>query len=130
QPEFSSSRITGFSTGEFRVHDPDTRRRAMHDRIGGRTCPRIELEEVLRLEASTLRRKIAGTRLVMIHSREIDSSGEAGFGPSVFETVLKDLRSAWHLLREAGVRNFVFTADHGFLLIDEESHTAQAHGRK
>lgn len=130
QPEFAGGRIAGFSTGEFRVHDPDTRRRAMHDRTGGRTCPRIELEELLRLEAGTLRRKIAGARLVMVHSREIDNSGEAGFGPSVFETVLKDLRSAWHLLREAGVRNFVFTADHGFLLVNEESHTAQTHGRK
>ena len=130
QPEFSNGRIAGFSTGEFRVNDPDTRRRAMHDRTGGRTCPRIELEEVLRLEAGTLRRKIAGARLVMVHSREIDNSGEAGFGPSVFETVLKDLRSAWHLLREAGVQNFVFTADHGFLLVNEESHTAQTHGRK
>jgi hypothetical protein len=130
QPDVTGGRIAGFSTGEFRVHDPDTRRRAMHDRIGGRTCPRIELEELLRLEAGTLRRKIAGARLVMIHSREIDNSGEAGFGPSVFESVLKDLRSAWHLLREAGVRNFVFTADHGFLLATEESHTAQTHGRK
>ena len=36
----------------------------------------------------------------------------------------------WHLLREAGVRNFVFTADHGFLLIDEESRLVQTHGRK
>ncbi|ADG68897.1 PglZ domain protein [Planctopirus limnophila DSM 3776] len=130
QPEISNGRIAGFSTGEFRVHDPDTRRRAVHDRAGGRTCPRIELEEVLRLEAITLRRKIAGARLVMVHSREIDNSGEAGFGPSVFETVLKDLRSAWHLLREAGVRHFVFTADHGFLLVDENSHTAQSYGRK
>lgn len=130
QLELSGGRIAGFSTGGFRVHDPETRRRAIHDRIGGRTCPRIELEEVLRLEAGTLKRKIAGARLVMVHSREIDHSGEAGFGPVVFETVLKDLRSAWHLLREAGVRNFVFTADHGFLLVDEQSHTAQAHGRK
>lgn len=130
QPELVGSKIVGFSAGEYRVNDPDTRRRAMHDRIGGRTCPRIELAEVLRLESRTLQRKIAGARLVMVHSREIDSSGEAGFGPAVFETVLKDLRSAWHLLREAGVRNFVFTADHGFLLVDEESRLVQTHGRK
>ena len=121
QPELAAGKLLGFSTGEFRVNDPDSRRRAMHDRVGGRTCPRIELEEVLKLEVANLRRKIAGARLVMIHSREIDGAGEAGFGPTVFETVLKDLRSAWHLLREAGVRNFVFTGDHGFLLIDEQS---------
>lgn len=130
QPEFSNDRLAGFSAGEFRVHDPETRRRAMHDRVGGRTCPRIELDEVLKLEATKLRRKIAGARLVMIHSREIDSSGEAGFGTAVFETVLKGLRSAWHLLREAGVRNFVFTADHGFLLTGEEAQVTQSHGSK
>jgi len=130
QPEFSNGRLAGFSSGEFRVFDPDTRRRAMHDRAGGRTCPRIELDEVLSVEAATLRRKIAGSKLVMIHSREIDSSGEAGFGPTVFETVLKDLRSAWHLLREAGVANFVFTADHGFLLLSDETTSVQPHGRR
>ena len=40
------------------------------------------------------------------------------------------LRAAWKLLRDAGVRRFVFTADHGFLLIDESARTAQPHGRK
>ena len=134
QPELSGGKFVGFSAGEFRVHDPDTRRRAMHDRVGGRTCPKIDLDEVLNLEVASLRRKVAGARLVMIHSREIDSSGEAGFGPTAFETVLKDLRSAWHLLREAGVRNFIFTGDHGFLLVDDQlslpSHDRGAGGKR
>jgi hypothetical protein len=43
---------------------------------------------------------------------------------------MQKLRAAWKLLRDAGVRRFVFTADHGFLLIDEGARTAQAHGRK
>ncbi|MFV1967692.1 MAG: BREX-6 system phosphatase PglZ, partial [Pirellulaceae bacterium] len=130
KPELSNGKILGFSTGEFRVSDPKSRQRAMHDRIGGGTCPWLDLSEVLRRDAKSLTRTIARSKLIVVHSREIDNAGEEGFGPSVFESVMKDLRSAWHLLREAGVRHFVFTADHGFLLVDEESHTAQPHGRK
>jgi len=130
QPELSNGKILGFSTGEFRVSDPKSRQRAMHDRIGGDTCPWLDLSEVLRRDTKSLTRTIARSKLVVVHSREIDNAGEEGFGPAVFEGVMKDLRSAWHLLREAGVRNFVFTADHGFLLVDEDSHTAQTHGRK
>jgi hypothetical protein len=47
----------------------------------------------------------------------------------VFDDVMQKLRAAWHLLREAGVRRFVFTSDHGFLLLDESADTAQPHGR-
>ncbi len=130
QPSVSNGKISGFATGEFRVSSPDTRQRAMHDRVGGRTCPKIELDEVLRLDTGTLKRKIAGARLVMVHSREIDNTGEAGFGPSVFEEILRHLKSAWHLLRDAGVRHFVFAADHGFLLLNEDSHPNQPHGGK
>jgi hypothetical protein len=90
----------------------------------------MDLSEVLRRDAKSLTRSIARSKLIVVHSREFDDAGEEGLGPAVFETVMKDLRSAWHLLREAGVRQFVFTADHGFLLFDEESHTAQTHGRK
>ena len=43
---------------------------------------------------------------------------------------MQKLRAAWRLLRDAGVRRFVFTADHGFLLIDESAATAQPHGRQ
>ncbi len=122
--------IVGFSTGEYRVKDPETRRRAMHDRVGGSTCPWLSLEAVVRGDAATLKRTIAQAKLVVVHSQEIDSAGEAGHGPAVFEPVLQDLRSAWHLLREAGVRRFVVTSDHGFLLLDDAHATAQAHGRK
>ncbi|MEQ9406484.1 MAG: BREX-6 system phosphatase PglZ [Fuerstiella sp.] len=130
QPVLKDLGVKGFSTGEFRVSDPDSRQRAMHDRVGGRTCPKIELHEILKLDTRALKNKIRGARLVMVHSREIDNSGESGFGTAVFEDVLHQLRSAWHQLREAGVSNFVFAADHGFLLLDEDTHPRQPHGRK
>lgn len=130
RPAVSGSGIDGFGTGEFRVCDPKTRKRAMHDRIGGDTCPWLTLEEVLSRESTSLKQAVARARLVVVHSQEIDNAGEKGVGPTVFEHALRRLRAAWGLLREAGVRRFVFTADHGFLLLDETAETAQAHGRK
>lgn len=122
--------VAGFACGEFRVFDPDTRKRAMHERVGGATCPLMSLDEAVNRDGASLRRAIAKARLVVVHSREIDQAGEQGVGPAVFDHVLQKLRAAWRLLREAGVRRFVFTSDHGFLLLDDHAAHAQAHGRK
>ncbi len=122
--------ITGFSTGEFKVSDPDTRRRAIHDRIGGSTCPWMSLDEVTARDSVSLKKALTRAKLVVIHSREIDEAGEKGNGPAVFDLVMQKLRAAWRLLRDAGVRRFVITADHGFLLLHEDPTTTQAHGRK
>ncbi|MEL6895912.1 MAG: BREX-6 system phosphatase PglZ [Planctomycetota bacterium] len=111
-------KIDGFQTGEYRVFDPDSRKRAMHDRVGGSTCPLLMLQEVVDRDATSLKRSVARAKLVIVHSKEIDTAGEAGFGPAVFDAVTKNIRRAWRLLREAGVKQFVFTADHGFLLRD------------
>ena len=128
-PVVQDGRIRGFQAGEFRVHTPDTRARAMQDRAGGTNAPLWTLQEVIGRDAASLRGGIARARLVIVHSDEIDAAGESGVGPSVFEHVLQQLRTAWTLLREAGVRRFVITADHGFLLLDE-ARTAQPRGRK
>jgi hypothetical protein len=122
--------VLGFQAGEFRVSDPETRKRAMHDRAGGSKCPWFSLEEVVGREITSLKQGLGQARLVVVHSQEIDNAGEKGVGPSVFDTVMQKLRGAWQLLREAGVRRFVFTSDHGFLLLDAATGGAQAHGRK
>lgn len=122
--------FAGFQCGEFRVSDPATRKRAMQDRVGGSTCPWLALDDVLNRDTTSLRRAIAQARLVVIHSRELDVAGENDFGPALFGQVLQQLRTAWRLLREAGVRRFVFTGDHGFLLLDDSAGAVQAHGRK
>lgn len=122
--------VLGFQTGEFRVFDPETRQRAMHDRVGGGTCPWLTLDDVVSRDSASLKRSINRARLVIVHSVEIDTAGENGAGPSVFDHAMQKLRAAWRLLRDAGVRRFVFTSDHGFLLLDDSAEFVQAHGRR
>jgi hypothetical protein len=122
--------ILGFGTGEYRVFDPKTRQRAMQERVGGATCPKLTLAEVINSSSSSLKRSIAQAKLVIVHSQEIDDAGEKGVGLDVFDRVLQGLRAAWHLLREAGVKRFVITADHGFLLNEGPAPAALSHGRK
>jgi len=130
QPALANGRIQGFSTGEFRVADPETRRRAMHSRIGGGTAPWLSLEDVVSRDGASLKRSLAQARLLVVHCQEIDAAGEQGVGPAVFSSVLQRLHAAWSRLRDAGVRRFVFTADHGFLMLDESAQAIQSHGRK
>ena len=129
-PTVKDGKFLGFSTGEFRVYDAETRRKAMHGRIGGRTCPRKSLDEIINLNKRKLISVIGQASLIIVDSREIDEAGHAGVGPSVFDRTLQDLRAAMHLLRDAGVQNFVITADHGFLLVPDPDHPLQSHGRK
>ena len=129
-PAVKDGRFLGFSTGEFRVDDPETRKKAMHGRVGGRTCPRKSLDEIIGLDKKKLVSVIGQASLVIVDSREMDEAGHAGVGPSLFDKTLQDLRAAMQLLRDAGVQKFVITADHGFLLLPDQEHPLQAHGRK
>jgi len=129
RPKVTGNNIQGFHSGQFQVRDPESRKRAMHERIGGRTCPILTLDEIGQLTMTQLRRKIAGAKLVYVHSQVIDDAGEKDLGPVVFDYALQNIRAAWQLLREAGIKHFVITADHGFLLKDG-LREVQSHGRK
>jgi hypothetical protein len=122
--------VQGFRAGEFLVTNPETRLRAMQARTASGTCLKLSLEEVTSLKADTLKKKVEQARLLMVHSREVDDAGEKGVGLDVFERVLRDLRSAWQRLRTAGVRNFVITSDHGFLLNEGAPPAVRSHGTK
>lgn len=130
RPALRDGAIVGLQRGEYRVDSPDTRQRAMHERVDKAKCPSFAFDEVLAEDAATLRRRIAGAKLALVHVDAIDSAGEKGNGLMVFASVLQRLRAAWNLLREAGARRFVITADHGFLLLDDGVRQVQAHGRK
>ena len=126
-PAIKDGKIKGFASGEFRVHDPETRKRAMQSRAGG-TCSWLKLDEVLNRGASSLKGTVSKSKLIVVHSEEIDKAGEHDFGPKVFDQVLRQLRAAWRLLRDAGVKHFVVTSDHGFLLLHDRAANAKFHG--
>jgi hypothetical protein len=109
----------GFRTGEFTVDGPDDRARAMGVRSTGKPAPLLTVGEVCDMTTAALAKKLKPESLVMVQSRDIDDAGEANVGLPTFESSLRQIKSAWHHLQLAGVKNFVFTADHGFLLQDE-----------
>lgn len=121
--------VHGFRAGGVRVDDPEKRRKVIHERIGGETCPKLTLEELLDRDVTGVRKVIARARLVVVHADGIDRAGEKGMGLAVFDQELQNLRAAWRLLQEAGVRRLVFTADHGFLLHDLASRAPKPHGK-
>ncbi len=130
QPEIKAKRIRGFRAGQSLVGSPESRRKAMHERVGGETCPRISLEDLLDKDVPSVRRTIARARLVVVHSDAIDKAGEEGLGLRHFDDELVRIRAAIGLLRDAGVKSFVVTADHGFLLHDDTTRKPIRHGRK
>lgn len=127
--DVKDDRIVGFRAGSSRVNSPESRRRAIAERVGGATCPLIPLEDLLAKDATSIKRAIARADVIVIHSEGIDKAGEKGIGLTVFDRELQNLRAAWRLLYEAGVRQFVFTADHGFLLQDDTTRDPKRHGK-
>ncbi len=115
--------FAGFRSGEFTVRTPDDRARAIGLRTAGKQSLRLTLKEVCEATPDQLKRRIASARVVVVHGTELDDAGEANVGPATFELSLRQLRSAWAQLQKAGVKSFVFTADHGFLLLDETTRT-------
>lgn len=116
----------GFKTGEYTVRSPDDRFRAMNEKsvAGNRRGRSLKLSEVCSRTTENLKKAgLSSVDLVVVHSKEIDDAGEANVGLATFETCLRQLKTAWSHLKTLGFNEFVFTADHGFLLQDE---TAQS----
>lgn len=111
-----AGKLKGIKTGELSVSKPEDRARAMGARSVGQPALLLKLSEVV---SGITGRKLGQHRLLLVHSREIDDAGEANVGLSTFESSLQQLVAAWRHLQLAGVKHFVFTADHGFLLQDE-----------
>ena len=122
--------IAGFNAGEFQVRSREARARAMGNRADGKIAKQLELAKVGTMSTSDLKSVVArAPALIVVHSDEFDSAGEAGFGPVTFERTLRQLRAAWNQLSQAGVKQFVFLADHGFLLQDATARE-QPYGRR
>lgn len=128
--DLKDDRIAGFRAGAARVDSPKSRQKAIAERIGGATCPFLTLEELVDRDPTSIKKSIARADLILVHCEGIDKAGEKGVGLAVFDRELQNLRAAWRLLYEAGVRQFVFTADHGFLLHDEATRAPKRHGKQ
>lgn len=124
-----AGKFGGFKTGEFTVRTPETRARAMGTRSVGQPALVLKLVEVCEATSVSLMRRLGQHQLVVVHSKEIDDAGEANVGLPTFESTLRQIKSAWHHLQSAGIKHFVFTADHGFLLQDETT-AIRPYGKK
>ncbi|MGB3294137.1 MAG: BREX-6 system phosphatase PglZ [Phormidesmis sp.] len=116
--------FSGFRAGEYTVNTPASRLRAMSDRSINSTGHRsqlLTLSEVCEKSTKSLKSTLAKINLLVVHSKEIDDAGEANVGIVTFERWLQQLKSAWNHLKALGFNEFVFTADHGFLLQDKAS---------
>jgi hypothetical protein len=128
-----SKGFKGFSTRDFSVTRPAERLEAMasHSLAGGLDEGRLlSLDEVCSLPPEKLKRRLKSARLIVVHSREIDEAGEINVGLATFESWLRQLRSAWHRLKNLGLGTFVFTADHGFLIQDSTTLERKPFGTK
>ncbi len=122
--------IEGFRSREFTVNGPDKRVKAMGQKIPGPEVPLWKLADVRTMSEKSLEKKVKeAPRVFVVHSLEFDDAGEIGFGPATFETTLQHIREAWMRLSNAGVKSFVFTSDHGFLLQDN-TVTEHVYGRR
>lgn len=118
-PVLLDGAIEGFHSGEYQVHTRETRARSMGTRTDGKSARQLDLDAVGTTPIAELRAIVArAPAILMIHSRDLDTAGEAGFGPVTFERTLRQLRVACNHLSQAGVKHFAFLADHGFLLQD------------
>lgn len=116
--------MRGFRTGEFTVSDRTGRMKATAVRVGRKEVPWLTLDEVVASSGEQLREVRGDARALVVHSREIDEAGHAGLGVAHFETLLEQVVAAVHRLTAAGVRRFLVTSDHGFLLGDESARLA------
>ena len=129
-PVWRAGDFDGFHAGEYQVRDTEARARAMGTRADAKPARQLALEKVGSTPLVELRAIVAkAPTLLLVHSRELDNAGEAGFGPATFERTLRQLRAAWNRLSQAGVKHFVFLSDHGFMLRDTTAKEVP-YGRK
>ncbi len=107
----------GVHGGGARAARSGNGRQGRGQREGGRKKTRgLTLSQIRDKSLDGLKKSCAGANLIAAHGREIDDAGEANVGLASFETWPRWIKAAWSQPRRVGVTEFVFTADHGFLL--------------
>ena len=92
------------------------------ERFGERYAD-IVFDDLIQSSVRALEGRFAGRDLVVIRTQEIDALGEGGAGGlaarRVMSEVLSWLRQATNKLVQLGFRDFVYCADHGYVLLPE-----------
>lgn len=125
RPILDGRTITGFRTGDFSVRGWPDRARAIGSRAIGHAAPVLTLAQVCDPGDKATEKALKAAKLVVIRARDIDDAGEADLGLAAFSSILEQLRSACRHLANLGVKHFVITADHGFLLLDPTSRVVE-----
>lgn len=110
---------TGIAGAIDGIRFPDWAARWKHLQAKVPGCAEVRLEKLLQMSPEALAGLVAGTRLLLVRSQDIDAVGEADVGvvaQQAMATVIPNLARAVHRLRRAGVRRIVLSADHGHLL--------------
>jgi hypothetical protein len=94
----------------------------LSERLGERYAD-IVFDDLIQLPVRALEARFAGRDLVVIRTQEIDALGEGGAGGLAARRIMSDvlswLRQATNKLVQLGFRDFVFCADHGYVLLPE-----------
>ena len=112
----------GFRAGEYNVSTFENRVRAMGDRSSSsaKNQPKLfTLADVCEKSSKSFNAQLKKANFAVIRSQEIDKAGESNIGITTFERWLQQLKAAWNRLKNLGFNEFIFTADHGFLLQDD-----------
>ena len=112
----------GFRAGEYNVSTFENRVRAMGDRSSTsvKNQPKLfTLADVCEKSTKSFNAQLKKANFAVIRSQEIDKAGESNIGITTFERWLQQLKAAWNRLKNLGFNEFIFTADHGFLLQDD-----------
>lgn len=91
---------------------------AAHGKVGD-----IVLDDLMTLGEADIEERMAGAKVAMVRSQEIDEGGESGklaVAHSYFPIVLDHLRRAVAKLSHAGFDRFVMSSDHGFLILSRD----------
>ena len=102
----------------MRPQDRVTRLRAAHGTVAD-----LQLDDILRRSGNELDEAVAGANLVLVRSQEIDGVGESGkisASLDMFDLLLDHIQRAIARLSQHGIRSFVITADHGFVVLTRD----------
>jgi len=78
----------------------------------------MELDDLLSISGSQLKKRLEGATLIVIRAQDIDQLGEAGKGNlarQVMDTAVSNIARGIRKLAQNGVSRFVVVADHGHI---------------